>query len=229
MSKLLGEHVGGSAVRSICYVSKLHIIPSATTNVPDGRSELNAADEDKDNPTLLISVGAKRVLTSWLLKSRKLDNKTYLRTDNQHDAKELDDQFLSSMSSSMTFQWLSTDMPTKYSITHRYTENNVGKAVDVAENGSKIKIDAEAGSLVSEGGTMNLVRDKHEDDWRYLAVTAFLVKCAGSRLEEMPNICVLILYNSTNLKLKFYFVYFSGYLSVLLLLLVQMLQLCYGL
>lgn len=103
MSKLLGEHVGGSAVRSICCVSKLHIIPSATTKVPDGRSEHNAADEDKDNPILLISVGAKRVLTSWLLKSRKLDDKTNFRTDNQHDAKELDDQFLSSMSSSMMF------------------------------------------------------------------------------------------------------------------------------
>lgn len=188
MSKLLGEHVGGSAVRSICCVSKLHIIPSATTEVPDGRSEHNAADEDKDNPILLISVGAKRVLTSWLLKSRKLDDKTNFRTDNQHDAKELDDQFLSSMSSSMTFQWLSTDMPTKYSSTHRYTENNVGKAVDVAESGSKIKIDAEAGSLISEGGTMNLVRDKHEDDWRYLAVTAFLVKCAGSRI----SVCFVV-------------------------------------
>lgn len=95
-------------------------------------------------------------------------------------------------------------MPTKYSSTHRYTENNVGKAVDVAESGSKIKIDVEAGSLISEGWTMNLVRDKHEDDWRYLAVTAFLVKCAGSRLEEMPNSCVLVPYNSNNLKLKFY-------------------------
>ncbi|KAL5060748.1 hypothetical protein RYX36_032352 [Vicia faba] len=179
-SKLLGEHVGGSAVRSICCVSKLHIIPSATTTVPDDRSKLNVADVDKDNPTLLISVGAKRVLTSWLLKSTRLENKTDFHTDNQQDSKEVDDRFLSSLSSSMTFQWLSTDMPTKYSTTHRYAENNAGK-VDVAENGSNIKIDAEPRMV-------NLVRDKHEDDWRYLAVTAFLVKCAGSRI----SVCFVV-------------------------------------
>jgi hypothetical protein len=178
MSKLLGEHVGGSAVRSICCVSKLHIIPSVTSNVPDEGSELIAANEDKDNPTLLISVGAKRVLTSWLLKSKR-DNKTDLLTDNQHNSKEVDDQILSNLSSSMTFQWLSTDMRTKHSTTRRYAEN---KVVGVAENDSNIKVGAEPGSLVSEGGVMNLARDKYEDDWRYLAVTAFLVKCAGSRL-----------------------------------------------
>ncbi|KAK2364819.1 notchless protein [Trifolium repens] len=184
MSKLLGEHVGGSAVRSICCVSKLHIIPSVTSNVPDEGSELIAANEDKDNPTLLISVGAKRVLTSWLLKSKR-DNKTDLLTDNQHNSKEVDDQILSNLSSSMTFQWLSTDMRTKHSTTRRYAEN---KIVGVAENGSNIKVGAEPGSLVSEGGVMNLARDKYEDDWRYLAVTAFLVKCAGSRI----SVCFVV-------------------------------------
>lgn len=111
-SKLLGEHVGGSAVRSICCVSKLHTIPSAAITVPDDRSEQNVDDVDKDNPTLLISVGAKRVLTSWLLKSTRLKNKTNFHTDNQQDSKEVDGRLLSSLSSSMTFQWLSTDMPT---------------------------------------------------------------------------------------------------------------------
>ncbi|XP_027188627.1 uncharacterized protein [Cicer arietinum] len=188
MSKLLGEHVGGSAVRSICCVSKLHTIPSATTDVPDRRSELDAADEDEDNPTLLISVGAKRVLTSWLLKHRRLNNKIDYITDNQQNSKEVHDQFLSRLSSSMTFQWLSTDMPTKYSTTHRYADNNVRKVAAVAENVSNIKIDAEPGSLISERETVNLVRDKHEDDWRYLAVTAFLVKCAGSRI----SVCFVV-------------------------------------
>lgn len=175
MSKLLGEHVGGSAVRSICCVSKLHTIPSDTTIVPD-----SATDEDKDNPTLLISVGAKRVLTSWLLKNRSLDNKNDFLTQNQYNSK-VDDQLLSSLSSSLTFQWLSSDMPTKYSTTPKYPENNAGEVVGVAENVSNIKIDTEPGSLLSERGTLNLISDKQEDDWRYLAVTAFLVKCAGSR------------------------------------------------
>lgn len=175
MSKLLGEHVGGSAVRSICCVSKLHTIPSDTIIVPD-----SATDEDKDNPTLLISVGAKRVLTSWLLKNRSLDNKNDFLTQNQYNSK-VDDQLLSSLSSSLTFQWLSSDMPTKYSTTPKYSENNAGEVVGVVENVSNIKIDTEPGSLLSERGTLNLTSDKQEDDWRYLAVTAFLVKCAGSR------------------------------------------------
>ncbi|BFG29943.1 hypothetical protein CerSpe_162180 [Prunus speciosa] len=34
-SKLLREHVGGSAVRSICLVSKISIVPSDATNIPD--------------------------------------------------------------------------------------------------------------------------------------------------------------------------------------------------
>ncbi|KAJ1412523.1 WD40/YVTN repeat-like-containing domain superfamily [Sesbania bispinosa] len=187
MSKLLGEHVGGSAVRSICCVSKLHTISSDTSDVPDGRSKLNAAAEDKDNPILLISVGAKRVLTSWLLKNRRLDNKNNFLTDHQYNSKEVDDQVLSSLSSSMTFQWLSTDMPAKYSITHKYPENNVEKVVGVAENVSNTKIDAGPRSLFSERGMMD-VRDKHEDDWRYLAVTAFLVKCAGSRI----SVCFVV-------------------------------------
>ena len=175
---MLGEHVGGSAVRSICCVSKLHTFSSSTT---DGNGVLDAAVEDKDNPTLLISVGAKRVLTSWLLKYQKLDNKNDFLNDHQYNSKGVDDQFLSSLSSSMTFQWLSTDMPAKYSIARKYPENDVEKVVSAAENVSNTKVDGRPVSLLSERGMMNLIKDKHEDDWRYLAVTAFLVKCAGSR------------------------------------------------
>lgn len=181
MSKLLGEHVGGSAVRSICCVSKLHTFSSDTTDVPNGRSEVNASDKDKDSPTLLISVGAKRVITSWLLKTTSRDSKNDFLTDHQYNSKGVDDKFVSSLSSSMTFQWLSTDMPAKYSTTYKYPENNVKKVVGVAENVSNTKTDAEPGSLVPDREMMNSTRDKHEDDWRYLAVTAFLVKCAGSR------------------------------------------------
>ncbi|RDX94301.1 WD repeat-containing protein 6, partial [Mucuna pruriens] len=174
MSKLLGEHVGGSAVRSICCVSKVHTISSDTGGVPV---------ENKENPTLLISVGAKRVLTCWILKNRKLDNKNDFLTNHQYNSEGVDDQFLSSLSSSMTFQWLSTDMPAKYSITHSTPENNVEKIVGVAENVSNTNDDARMGSLISESGMANWIRDKHEDDWRYLAVTSFLVKFSGSRFD----------------------------------------------
>ncbi|KAL2345522.1 hypothetical protein Fmac_006807 [Flemingia macrophylla] len=188
MSKLLGEHVGGSAVRSICCVSKVHIISSDTVDVPDGRIGLNSAVENNDNPTLLISVGAKRVLTSWILKNRMLDRKNDFLTDYQYKSEGVDDRFLSGLSSSMTFQWLSTDMPTKYYITHNTPENNVEKVVGVAENVSNTINDAKMGSLISESGMANLVRDKLEDDWRYLAVTAFLVKCSGSRI----SVCFVV-------------------------------------
>ncbi|KAK7337576.1 hypothetical protein VNO77_18158 [Canavalia gladiata] len=182
LSKLLGEHVGGSAVRSICCVSKVHTISTDTSDVPHGTNELNPALENKDNPALLISVGAKRVLTSWLLKNRRLDNKNDFLTKHYHNSEGVDDQFLSSLSSSMTFQWLSTDMPAKYSVTHKTPENNVEKIVGFIENPSNTNNDARAESQISESEMTNLIKDKHEDDWRYLAVTAFLVKCFGSRI-----------------------------------------------
>ncbi|CAL8163230.1 unnamed protein product [Prunus armeniaca] len=49
-SKLLGEHVGGSVVRSICYVSKISIVPSDVTNIPDMRNGQNAAMENIETP-----------------------------------------------------------------------------------------------------------------------------------------------------------------------------------
>lgn len=161
-------------------MSKLHIISSYETNVCDGRGELNAATEDRDNPILLISVGAKRVLTSWILKNRRLDNKKDIPVDHQYYSKGDDDQFLTNLSSSMTFQWLSTDMPAKYASMHKNPENDVKKVIEGGENASNTNSNARSGSLLPERG-MDFIRDKPEDDWRYLAVTAFHVKCAGSR------------------------------------------------
>ncbi|KAJ6390314.1 hypothetical protein OIU77_024519 [Salix suchowensis] len=59
-SKLLGEHVGGSAVRSICPVSKMHIIVSDLTSLSDWTKRQNTCAGDIDNPFLLISVGSKQ-------------------------------------------------------------------------------------------------------------------------------------------------------------------------
>lgn len=47
-----------------------------------------------------------------------------------------------------------------------------------------MNIDVTSGPLLlekGEGYSKISYDDKYEDDWRYLAVTAFLVKCAGSR------------------------------------------------
>ncbi|KAL4572190.1 hypothetical protein LXL04_018959 [Taraxacum kok-saghyz] len=119
-SRLLGEHVGGSAVRSLCCVLKVHIVDETDTS--QGRAS-------NDEELLLISVGAKRVITAWKRKSNK--------------------------SSSMSFQWLSSDLPTR----NRGSGNKAPSQVDGLEN-----------------------------DWRYLAVTAFLVKFSGSRM----SVCFIV-------------------------------------
>ncbi|XP_054801986.1 uncharacterized protein LOC129305854 isoform X2 [Prosopis cineraria] len=186
MSKLLGEHVGGSAVRSLCCVSKLQIISSRATNLCDGRGEPDTAIVDQDNPILLISVGAKRVLTSWILKNRRLGKKKDILVDHQYNSNGDDDKFWSNFSS-LTFQWLSTDMPAKYASTRKNPENDAKKVVESDENAYNAKNDVRPGSLLPERA-MELIRDKHEDDWRYLAVTAFHVKCAGSRI----SVCFVV-------------------------------------
>lgn len=199
-SKLLGEHVGGSAVRSICSVSKIHVLSADMTNVPDGRKGQDFSEEGKEFPFLLISVGAKRVLTSWLLRNRKLSKTEHTLAGEQHN--ETGNRSLLETSSSMTFQWLSTDMPPKYSSSNKHAKN-IGKLNGVAEDTSSIKADVE-----TEEGKMQLKsynRAKCEDDWRYLAVTAFLVKCAGSRWLELHNAFVLLIIFILSLMQNFMF------------------------
>ncbi|KAL1816485.1 hypothetical protein DCAR_0520886 [Daucus carota subsp. sativus] len=152
-SKLLGEHVGGSAVRSICCVSKMNLYVADSTTLPSGMIL-----EDVDSPLLLISVGAKRVLTAWKQNLRKAlpygeDNKT-----------KSDFSYKSELSTSMPFKWLSTDMPIRSS-NSRGNKNNT-------ENMDSV----------------DLLGDKYENDWRYLAVTAFLVKSPDSRI----SVCFVV-------------------------------------
>nr|GEW51835.1 hypothetical protein [Tanacetum cinerariifolium] len=71
-SKLLGEHVGGSAVRSLCSIFKVHTLT-----------------DDMDTKKTYRRSGKPVVLTAW---KRKI--------------------------SSMSFQWLSSDFPTKNSGTN---------------------------------------------------------------------------------------------------------------
>lgn len=168
-------------MRSICCVSKIHLISADVPKIPNLRNRQNASTEKEDNLVLLISVGAKRVLTSWLLRNRKLDKKGD-ELSQQHRVSG--NGISSDLSSSMSFQWLSTDMPPKYSGTDKLTKN-VGEIIgSLAQNVSTIKTDMGFRSDSPEKGNTQLkscIGDKCEDDWRYLAVTSFLVKCAGSR------------------------------------------------
>ncbi|RVX01429.1 hypothetical protein CK203_017454 [Vitis vinifera] len=134
-----------TSCESICPVSKIHTIPADATNMPNGTQRQHATWDGRENPFLLISVGAKRVITSWVLRTSTIDNK----------GEASDDECRIKTGKgfpSMSFQWLSTDMPTKYS---------------------------ESRSLFPERKEMQLrtcIGDMYENDWRYLAVTAFLLK-----------------------------------------------------
>lgn len=162
-------------MRSICPVSKIHTIPADATNMPNGTQRQHATWDGRENPFLLISVGAKRVITSWVLRTSTIDNNGEASDDGVQDK-------TGKGFPSMSFQWLSTDMPTKYSGIRKKTEdleNIVG-----IKKASSVNIDAESRSLFPERKEMQLrtcIGDMYENDWRYLAVTAFLVKDPVSR------------------------------------------------
>ncbi|XP_010270950.1 PREDICTED: uncharacterized protein LOC104607119 isoform X2 [Nelumbo nucifera] len=166
-SKLLGEHVGGSAVRSICFVSKTHTTLEYKSYISNDKNGNKVMPDNRDNQ-LLISVGAKRVLTSWLLRNRRLGNKEETFGDPP-----INSFTPSNNNSSMSFQWLSTDMPSKFSSTRKRVENTYKMTTN-----SKYRSHTEDGKMELECK----VSEKNEDDWRYLAVTAFLVKGTDCRL-----------------------------------------------
>ncbi|GFP93621.1 WD repeat-containing protein 6 [Phtheirospermum japonicum] len=157
-SQHLGEHVGGSAVRSICSVSKMHIF------MTDSACAQNGTLEDKD-PFILISVGAKRVITAWK-QMITMNNKT---------------------TPSFSFQWLSTDMPSKH--TSYVKRQNTKEPLEKSEDLSTAKSDPIYVELPSSDyrkmGPNFCPEDDLENDWRYLDVTAFHVKETGSRFVQV--------------------------------------------
>lgn len=164
-------------MRFICYISKVHLISSDGTIMPDVKDIQEYASNYKENPILLISAGAKRVLTSWLQKHRKLEKMERTNACLQHGKVRYEP---SELSSSVSFKWLSTDMPTKNSSSHR---NSYSKRKDEANTASSINPDAES-KLLQEKEELRLRSfpiEKYEDDWRYLAVTGFLVRQFNSR------------------------------------------------
>lgn len=155
-------------MRSVCCVSNMHIIAS---DIPDIGGEDSVMD-DSESPCLLISVGAKRVLTSWLLRNGRQNKKgESLVSDNADDR-------ASSDVSSVTFQWLATDMPTKSKKIEKSPK------LDVVEEDTSVNV-TESRSNSYQG------RENYEDDWRYMATTAFLVKCVGSRSEGEPSLTLI--------------------------------------
>lgn len=151
-SKLLGEHVGGSAVRATCFIPKTYTVTYKSCN-----HNLNDISDDtaveKDETFLLISVGSKQVLTTWILQPRNAENSQVCPSGLDIDSKRID--------SAMSFQWLTTHMPPK-----------------LPRNGLKsghIKQSVEEGNSSVVQPTMDVI-DHMQNDWRYLSVTAFHLK-----------------------------------------------------
>ena len=157
---MLGEHVGGSAVRDTCFIAKTYTLVDKSCN-SSGSSD-NIRVENKDTTFLLISVGSKQVLTTWVLQPRIVENNQGCSGGLDLDTKQ-SSECSDNGDSAITFQWLSTHMPPKL------TTNRL-KAGHVIQNFEK-------GKERNSSAQPNLaIMDQMENDWRYLSVTAFLLK-----------------------------------------------------
>ncbi|XP_068664109.1 uncharacterized protein [Aristolochia californica] len=148
-SKFLGEHVGGSAVKSICFISKIYTSKNEQLNTLYHQHTEHHSEDSQDHQMLLISVGAKQVLTSWVLR----------KGGNQKEEKIV--TVASQKPENIAFQWLSTHMPPKF---------------------SSSKKSSQRADIKQELGSKLVAWEHNENDWRYLAVTAFLVKSFNCRL-----------------------------------------------
>ncbi|KAL0436033.1 UNVERIFIED_CONTAM: WD repeat-containing protein 6 [Sesamum radiatum] len=189
-SQHLGEHVSGSAVRSVCSVSKMHIFLPESRGLPNVVDRQNGTLENRD-PFILISVGAKRVVTAWkqmIIMSNKGADSVCQETDKKNE-NNLTGPSTETMSS-FSFQWLSTDMPFKHTsyVKRQYTKEVLETDEDLSTTTSD-SVPIELLSSRCRKKEANLCpEDDLENDWRYLDVTAFLVKEYGSRI----SVCFVI-------------------------------------
>lgn len=190
-SQHLGEHVGGSAVRSICSVSKTHVF--MPFDIPNMVCRQNGTSEGED-PFILISVGAKRVVTAWkqtLTTGENGVNAICSGMDQKNENNLIGSS--AATASSLSFQWLSTDMPLRH---NSYMKRQNKKVSETPEDDILTASDAMPSESLSpncKNTEPNLYpEDNLENDWRYLEVTAFLVKEAGSR-SVLVKKCILFL------------------------------------
>ncbi|AQL10031.1 Transducin family protein / WD-40 repeat family protein [Zea mays] len=164
-SKLLGEHVGGSAVRATCFIPETYTVTYNSCNYSSNGISDGIAVE-KDETFLLISVGSKQVLTTWILQPRNAENRQVYSSGLDIDSKQ-NSRNLENVDSAMSFQWLTTHMPPKL------PRNRL--------KSGHIKQRVEEGNFSVVQPNMD-VMDHMENDWRYLSVTAFHLKHPVLRL-----------------------------------------------
>ncbi|KAM0907272.1 hypothetical protein ACQ4PT_016234 [Festuca glaucescens] len=162
-SKMLGEHVGGSAVRDTCFITKTYTLLDKSCN--SSGSSGNILVENEETTFLLISVGSKQVLTTWILQPRIAENRQVCSGGLDLDSKQ-SSECSDNGDSAVTFQWLSTHMPPKLTTNRRKTGH--------------VKQNFEEGNSSAQPNLA--IMDQMENDWRYLSVTAFLLKHPTTKL-----------------------------------------------
>ncbi|KAG6412590.1 hypothetical protein SASPL_125273 [Salvia splendens] len=189
-SQHLGEHVGGSAVRSICAVSKMHVFMPDPSNIRNVVYRQTGIVNGRD-PFILISVGAKRVVTAWKQTVTTIKNRVDAISSemNKNNENNSSDSSAATMSS-LSFQGLSTDMPLRHnSNMKRQDSNNVSETPEDGIVTASNAIPCESVSPECRNTEPNLYPvDNFDNDWRYLDVTAFIVREAGSRF----SVCFVI-------------------------------------
>lgn len=166
---MLGEHTGGSAVRA------LTLVQGAQTYVHYEPPSIRNLDVSMKDPILLLSVGAKEVLTCWLLEwkqepnsgSASVDEVEMIGTVSEDDVQQnlvtevLSSRWLCSYSPPRTFK-LRRKEKTASKV---YDKQHVDASAEVEDTQKKLK-QLTGGSTVGANDV---------DDLRFLAVTALSV------------------------------------------------------
>lgn len=156
-------------MRSIYFIRKIYTFGSYTSRTSSKCTYQSSANSYKDQ-YLLISVGSKQVLTTWVLQNSIEGQSSKNTSDHPKNH-----------SSSVSFQWLATHMPQKFANCRK----SVGKSMAMSDEGSSSTIQSDQLSALSSTNQM-------DNDWRYLAVTAFLLKHADSRLDLLDRVTIVL-------------------------------------
>lgn len=164
---LLGEHTGGSAVRA------LTLVQGAQTFVHYQPPSIRNLDICKTDLVLLLSVGAKEVLTCWLLEWKQDSDSTSASVDETALISTVPEDTVnqSSVTEALSSKWLcsyapphSFKLPRKKEKASKTNEKHHVKALDKVDMHLREQLTEESRIITND-----------DDDLRFLAVTAMSI------------------------------------------------------
>ncbi|KAG6556956.1 hypothetical protein Mapa_001372 [Marchantia paleacea] len=185
---VLGDHVGGSAVRCLTVVDKIHSLGKGLDLDRDPGERLESCSGDggrSDTRQYLFSAGAKEVLTCWVLDwlPETLDGEEpYVGKEktgqSPPSAYENLQEVIALNSSKFTSQWLSTRMPQRKRLpaSSRDGEDSSSDFKNLSNLVTQLATEED-----DKKGDIVIATKVDDDDHRYLAMTAFAVRCANTR------------------------------------------------